>query len=719
MKIAIIYNKDFSGVINRFGIQNKEIYSPNTVKKVAAALESGGHNVIVLDGNMHVIERLQNFMPKVMEGERIGMIFNMAYGIQGESRYTHIPSMLEMLGIPYVGSSPSGHGLALDKVISKIIFQKQGISTPDFWVFSNPDEDLSAVTYPAIVKPKMESVSYGLKVVHDKKQLQEAIGYIIKEFQQQALVETFIQGREFCIGLLGNSPVETFPILEIDLEGDSNAIQTLENKKQSPRRKICPASISRDLAERMRKLSVRAFQSLQLRDFARVDVRVDGNNDIHVLEINSMASLGETGSYLTAAGVAGYDFAGLVNKILDVAVVRYFSESSLSIQPADTKTKMPLSVKLRGYLRSRQEYFENLLGKMVNINSHVRNVTGVNDLGNVIRKEFGQLGFTQEVFSQLEVGNQLFFTNSFDDHYDILLMGNLDNDRRISNHEYFRQGEQKLYGTGIWEHKGGLAVAISALQALKFTRLLKRLKIGFLITTDDSLQGKFAKSLIVDKSGKSALVLGLHGADLNGSIVTSRSGSAVFHFSQKLIRQDESEHIPLASSIFSKLIGSWCDLSINDKDLVISPAYTRFNSVIREPYAFGEASISVRFNRIEDFENAEIKMKKLIPKRKYKNFLHFQIEGGLRRPPLVETDTIKSLWKRIKKTADGLDISVTREHRWSSSDICFVEKDKPAADGMGPVGTKPKEGSESILRHSLIDRALLLAMVISEAGSPK
>ena len=81
MKVAIIYNKDLSGVINVFGMQNKEVYNPATVNMVANALESGGHNVEVIDGNMKVIEQLQNFMPKVIDGEQMGMVFNMAYGI--------------------------------------------------------------------------------------------------------------------------------------------------------------------------------------------------------------------------------------------------------------------------------------------------------------------------------------------------------------------------------------------------------------------------------------------------------------------------------------------------------------------------------------------------------------------------------------------------------------------------------------------------------------
>lgn len=137
MKIALIYNKDIHGVINTFGMQNKEFYNEQTVKKVAHSLEKAGHNVAILDGNKQIIERLENFMPSVNEGEQMGMVFNMAYGIQGESRYTHIPSMLEMLGLPYVGSSPSGHALALDKILTKIIWKNNNLSTPDFWVFNS------------------------------------------------------------------------------------------------------------------------------------------------------------------------------------------------------------------------------------------------------------------------------------------------------------------------------------------------------------------------------------------------------------------------------------------------------------------------------------------------------------------------------------------------------------------------------------------------------
>lgn len=282
----------------------------------------------------------------------MGMVFNMTYGIQGESRYTHIPSMLEMLGIPYVGSSPSGHALALDKVITKIILQKNGIPTPDFWVFSSGDEDLSGVKYPVIVKPKMESVSFGLRVVHNPKELKEAVDFIVKEFEQQALVEQFIRGREFAVGLIGNSPIETFPILEVDLENDPDAIQTEDHKRTKPRNKLCPANIPDDLAEEIRNQCNAAFKALQLRDFSRVDIRMDEHNNIYILEINSMASLGMTGSYVHAAG---YDYKALVNKMLDVAVVRYFSNKVDSTERGTASKKVPAHIKIRGFLRSHSD----------------------------------------------------------------------------------------------------------------------------------------------------------------------------------------------------------------------------------------------------------------------------------------------------------------------------------------------------------------------------
>lgn len=189
-----------------------------------------------------------------------------------------------------------------------------------------------------------------------------------------------------------------------------------------------------------------------LRDFSRVDIRLDENNNIYLLEINSMASLGATGSYTYAAKVAGYDYKALVNKILDVAAVRYFARGALDDKT--TGKKVPLPIRIRGFLRSRQGSLEALLREMVNLNTYVRNVEGVNGLGNLVKKELSSLGFSCQSFTQIEAGNILYFSNAEKDAVDVLLLGNLDNGIQSNRQEYFKIKGQKILGTGVWEHKG-------------------------------------------------------------------------------------------------------------------------------------------------------------------------------------------------------------------------------------------------------------------------
>jgi D-alanine-D-alanine ligase len=624
MKVAIIYNKDMTGVINQFGMQNKEKYDPSVVKKVADALESKGHNVEIIDGNMHVVENLQNFMPKVITGEKLGMVFNMAYGIQGESRYTHIPAMLEMLGIPYVGSSPSGHALALDKVITKVIMQQHNIPTPQFWVFSSAKDKMDDVIFPVIVKPKMESVSFGLRVVHNQKDLKEAVEFITTEFKQQALVEQFIRGREFAVGLIGNSPIEALPIVEFDLE-TPDAIQSVEDKQVKPKQKICPAEVSDDLAEDMRRLSREAFKSLQLRDFARVDIRVDENNNIYLLEINSMASLGLRGSYAHAALKAGMDFSALANRMLDVAAIRYFTNEQENYHSMD-HTK-PLHVRIRGFIGSRMDSAEKILNQMVDINSYVRNVEGVNNVAGIMKKHLSQLGFNHEIIQHVEIGNSIFFSNTDSNEYDILFLSNLDNDKPINKHRYFSKAGQKYFGSGVWENKGGMVILLLALQSLRFTSSLKRVKIGILLTSDDSLQGKFARKIVKAKSDHAKCVIGLKGGTLNGSIVTSRSGAAVYHCSMNLKKTEDPGLAPIAANMFSKLISHWTSLSDPKNGLLVSPGDVKMQTNISEAYAHGEVMLSVRFDNSDQMKIVQQKIRKGVPS-KMKSGVVFQFEGA-------------------------------------------------------------------------------------------
>jgi len=342
MKVAVVRNKvKKDGVINRFGQVCPEKYGERTVQMVVDALRNAGHMVEVLKADKTLLAELERFMPSdPATGRPTGMVYNMAYGIQGECRYTHVPAMLEMAGVPYTGSSPLGHALALDKVVTKILMLHAGVPTPGYQVMRGPEKTPNGLRFPLIVKPRHESTSFGLHLVRNPQELAGAVQAVVTKYQQDALVEQYIDGREVCVGLLGNDPVELLPLVEMDFGGRELRAMTYDDKyhkRPDEPGKICPAVVADPLAGKLRELALATFRACHCRDYARVDIRIDRAGDPFVLEINSMASLGPGGSFVLAARHAGYDHPALVCRILDVAHRRYFGAAA----PRDIPVQQP------------------------------------------------------------------------------------------------------------------------------------------------------------------------------------------------------------------------------------------------------------------------------------------------------------------------------------------------------------------------------------------
>jgi D-alanine-D-alanine ligase len=714
MKVAVIHNRDRAGVINVFGPQNRERYNPKTVERVASALEQGGHTVRVIDGNMHVVEQLRDFMPRVIGGERPGMVFNMAYGIQGVSRYTHLPAILEMLGVPYVGSNPMAHGLALDKVIAKIVFQNAGLPTPAFWNFASPDDHFDDLVFPVIVKPKMEAVSYGIRVVDNESDLRDAVKHIIDEFRQHVLVEQFIPGREFAVGLLGNGPPEVLPIVEIDLAGDPNAIQTAKDKLKRPREKICPAVISEEKAVEVRNLVRRAFRSLELSDFARVDLRMDAEGNLYTLEINSMASLGLTGAYVHAAKTAGYTYESLINRILDVAAMRYFGHDAAAV-PAEAGTgseakPLKLSTRVRSYLRAQAPTIEESVQRMVEMRSPASDVEGVNALGEWITGQFKQLGFALRSIPRVGVGNVLYFSNHDGDERDVLLLGHLDTPIPLGGFVPFREAGSRLYGTGVAENKGGIAVALAALRALRYARTVRQIRCGVLLTSDDTRNGAAARGVVEEFSQGTRYVIGLKGSDPDGGVVTSRSGRGTYRLEVAQPAKRQVGETVVLTHLYrrAKAMEAFSD---TDAGLQVAIRRLELDAPFGRAPEKAEAMLSVRFNRLEDGERVEQEIRTLAARRSSKG-LRLRVTGKIHRPPLAASKERLALFEEVSKIGRRLHVPVAATHRWHSADICFVPGAMPAIDGMGPVGAGERTQGEYILRSSLVERAALLAMVM-------
>ncbi len=328
MKIAVVRNRNNEGVLTQLNQPSLEKYGRRSVQNVMDALRAGGHTVKVVEGDMTMLRKLQKFMPPDPEtGLPTGMVFNMSYGIQGEGRYEHVPAMLEMAGIPYTGPGPRSHAISLDKVISKLLMEKAGIPTPKFCTLSKTKRDLDGLRYPLIVKPRHESTSNGLELVHDYQALESAADVIVNHYKQEALVEEYIDGREIAVGLLGNDPIEMLPIVELDFGDRPLKIMTRADKfHKTPDepQKICPASLSQAQIGRLKEVALDVYRLCKCKDYARVDIRLDSNGNPYVLEINSMTTLGRGGGYVMSAQVAGYSFEELICHIIDVAHQRYF-----------------------------------------------------------------------------------------------------------------------------------------------------------------------------------------------------------------------------------------------------------------------------------------------------------------------------------------------------------------------------------------------------------
>jgi D-alanine-D-alanine ligase len=297
------------------------------VQRVLDGLREGGHFAKAFDGDMRLPKRLKTYQTPQPDGRPSILVFNLAYGIQGDARYTHIPGMLELAGVPYTGAEPLGHAVSLDKVVAKILLRNAEVPTPRSTVMRQPGDDGVRFRYPLVVKPRHESTSYGLRLVRDRGELQEAVEAVVTNYRQPAIVEEFVPGREFCVCLVGNDPIEVLPVVELVYPEGAKWLYTWDDKyHKSPDEpeKICPATLDPALRDRLGEIAIGSFRACYCRDYAKVDIRLDERGEPQVIEINSMASLGPGGSYVLAAEEAGYSFGSLVCRIVDVAHLRYF-----------------------------------------------------------------------------------------------------------------------------------------------------------------------------------------------------------------------------------------------------------------------------------------------------------------------------------------------------------------------------------------------------------
>lgn len=306
-----------------------------TIQALVAALEAGGHQVISLDVDDRVCHQLQQ--------AEADIVFNIVEGLRGESREAHFPALCEMLGIPYTGSGVLTLATCLEKARAKEVLAHHGIATAPFQVMRRPDEPLNAdLRFPLIVKLLHEGSSMGLSessIVHDSDALRRQIEAVWQVYREPLLIEEFIQGREFTVGLLGNETPQVLPIAEyvfddpygiVLFDPDDPVVEVLAVVRDEAlpafpdtHTTVCPVDLDAELEARIQDTALATYRVLGLRDWGRMEMRLGPDGQLHVLDVNPIAGIDPTYTLPRQARAAGMSYADLVNTILGHALARH------------------------------------------------------------------------------------------------------------------------------------------------------------------------------------------------------------------------------------------------------------------------------------------------------------------------------------------------------------------------------------------------------------
>jgi D-alanine-D-alanine ligase len=304
--------------------EEAEYDAPSTVQAVREAIAAAGHEVIDLEATSE--------LPNVLAAMPVDVVFNMAEGIKGRNREAVVPALLELLDIPYSGSDPAALSIALDKALAKRIVRQHGILTPNFVTLQTGKERLprELMKFPLIVKPVAEGSSKGVhhtSVVETEAELRETAREMIARYDQPALVESYIAGREFTVGLLGERRPKVLPPMEVVfLAAEKHPVYSFEYKQDwsSKIRYDVPAHLEPAQLRALERAARECFIALGCRDVARVDFRMDEQGKVYFLECNPLPGLTPGWSDLVLiAKAAGIEYHALIAEILSGAIRRY------------------------------------------------------------------------------------------------------------------------------------------------------------------------------------------------------------------------------------------------------------------------------------------------------------------------------------------------------------------------------------------------------------
>jgi D-alanine-D-alanine ligase len=328
MRIGIAYNlREEVAAVPGAPIDHAEEYdSPETIDAIARVLEGAGHAVERLGYGRPLLERLLGRPPE--------LVFNIAEGLHGRSREAQVPAVCEMLGIPCTGSDPLTLGLTLDKDLAKRVVASHGLATPRHLLVARP-ADLpggarpGGLSFPLIVKPSWEGSSKGVRLasrVADPAALRSQVERVLADYESPALVEEFLDGEEFTVGVIGNAEPRVVGVMQIRHRTLAAAefVYSLEVKRdwENQVEYLVPPPVPGALLAQIEALALGCYRALGCRDCSRVDIRLRGGVP-HFIEVNPLPGLSPTyGDLPILAGRMGWRYEELVLAIVNHALER-------------------------------------------------------------------------------------------------------------------------------------------------------------------------------------------------------------------------------------------------------------------------------------------------------------------------------------------------------------------------------------------------------------
>jgi D-alanine-D-alanine ligase len=302
------------------------------VDQVSDALRGAGHKVSVLAVHGNLLKLRAGLMRRKPD-----LIFNLMETF-GDTQLgaVGLAGLLDLLGLPYTGGGPGEIYIQEDKALTKKLLAFEGIRYPEYALFT-PDADLEIggqLRMPLFVKPLRMDASLGINgksLVRSTHEMMERVRDIHRRVQDAALVEEYVEGREFYVGVLGNVAPQAFPPIEMDFSGLPDGVPHVmdarakwdEKSVQYKGTRAVVASLPDELRARLQKTALDAYRALRVRDYGRIDMRLTEANEISVIEVNASCYLEQSSEFAVAARAAEIDYPTLIQRIIECACERH------------------------------------------------------------------------------------------------------------------------------------------------------------------------------------------------------------------------------------------------------------------------------------------------------------------------------------------------------------------------------------------------------------